>query len=202
MAARGLQKPSEPRVLGEELRGCASFEGRLLGADGCEHPCRSVGISSHYIAVRTPYTPMIGERVVIYFEGWDRFAGTVARIIDGGFALLYEATERRREKVTALLDWVSREPTRMSLVLREDRRIIPRHRASKISYRGRTYDCEIVNISRKGAAIRTQAKIPLGVRVEIGEGFKAEVIRKTGDGFSVQFLRFLPLEVLDDNVRL
>jgi hypothetical protein len=202
IAATELQNRGEPRVFGEELRNCAAFRGRLLGADGCEHPCQSAGVSSHYIAVRTPYSPTIGERVVIYFERWDRFAGTVARIVDGGFALLYEATERRREKVTALLDWVSSEPTRMNLVMREDQRIVPRHSASRLTFRGRTYECEIVDISRKGAAVRTLANIPLSARMEIGTGFKAEVVRKTSDGFSVQFLRFLPLDAFDENVRL
>lgn len=202
MGATDLQNRREPRVFGEELRNCAAFTGRLLGADGCEHPCQSVGVSSHFIAVRTRYSPAVGERIVIYFEGWDRFAGTVARIVDGGFALLYEATERRREKVKALLDWVSREPTRMSLVIREDQRIIPRHRASRLTYRGRTYECEIVDFSRKGAAVRTRANIPLSARVEIGRGIKAEVVRKTSDGFSVRFLRFLPLDAFDENVRL
>jgi hypothetical protein len=202
MQAGKIEKGAEHRLFGEEIRRCEVFRGRLMGADGREHLCQAAGISCHYIVVHTSYCPAIGERVVIYFEGWDRFAGTVARLIVGGFALLYEATQRRREKIAARLDWVTDQPQRMTLVMREGERIVPRHRASKIVYHGRIYDCEIQDISRKGAVLKTRAKIAVGSRLEIGKGYKAEVVREIVDGLSIQFLRLLPLEIFDENIRL
>jgi hypothetical protein len=189
------------RILGEEYLLCEHFQGRFMSLGGREHPCRAIGISAHFIAVRSPYPPTIGERIVIYFENLGRFAGNVARLFAGGFALHYEATQRRREKIAERLAWLSSEPSRINLVLRQDERITPRHRASKISFHGRIYDCDIENVSRKGAALKTRAKIPIGARVELGKGFKAEVVRHIDDGFAVAFLRLLPLESFDENIR-
>jgi hypothetical protein len=197
-----LKRRDSERLLGEEMRSCTPFPGRLLGPDGQEHPCFATGASTHFIAVRSSYLPAIGERVVIYIEGWDRFAGKVARLFSGGFAMHFEATQRRREKVAARLDWFSKEPARIEVALRQDKRIAPRNRWSTLAFHGKVYDCEIENISRKGAMLKTQAKVPLGARVELESGRKAEVVREIEQGFAVQFMRLLPIEIFDENIRL
>lgn len=197
-----LKREDSARLLGEEMRPCTLFHGRLMNLKGREHPCHTIGMSPHFIAVRSSFPAMIGERIVIYLEGWDRFAGNVARLLPGGFAIEFEATRRRRAKIAAVLDWFSQEPSRIDLALRQDERITPRNRSSKIAFRGRVYDCEIENVSRKGAALKTQAEVPVGARLELGAGRKAEVVRAIDNGLAVQFLRLLPLEIFDENIRL
>ena len=80
-------------------------------------------------------------------------------------------------------------------IARDHERLTPRaavhhlHRGSDV-----TLPCEIMDISRSGASLRTEVQVPPGEKMTIGKRTQAEVIRQTEDGFAVRFRRLLPLE--------
>lgn len=180
----------------------ASFEGRFMAPDRREYSCRTIDMSTNFIVVRSEHAPEIGARIVLYLEECGRFEGTVTRRFNGGFTVNFEATHRKRERIAKQLAWLSRHNILDGAAAREYERVVPSRPASTFTLGEATFPCEIENISRKGAALKTAVKVQNGAKLTIGKGTKAEVVRQTEDGFAVQFLRLLPLELFDGKVEL
>lgn len=67
---------------------------------------------------------------------------------------------------------------------------------------GVTLPCEVLDLSRSGALLRTEVKVPDGAAVTLGRKTIAEVARQTDQGFAVRFRRLLPLERFDEDIEL
>ena len=93
--------------------------GRFMLEDRHEYPCQTADMSPGSIALTTPVTGRIGERVVAYIDHIGRIEGTIVRIVDGGFAMTINATLRKKDKLAAKLTWLA---NRHELSLPEDRR--------------------------------------------------------------------------------
>ena len=66
---------------------------------------------------------------------------------------------------------------------------------------GREYLIRLLDVSLSGAALRADVQPPMGTVVTIGRT-KGKVVRVMEGGFAVEFLRALPAETFDENVRL
>jgi hypothetical protein len=141
--------------------------------------------------------PKTGERIVAYIDHIGRLEGTVSRLVDHGFVVTLQATERKREKLAAQLTWLS---NKTALGLPEDRRherIAPRTTRSELGLDdGRNYPCRIIDLSVSGAAIEIDVRPALGTPVRLGN-MRGRVVRHFQEGVAIEFSSVLSHENLE-----
>jgi hypothetical protein len=164
-----------------------SILGRYMLADRREFPCQVIEMSPGDARVIAPVPGSVGERVIAYLDHIGRVEGSINRMIEGGFAVEFQASMRKRDKMAAQLTWLANKDV---LNLPEDRRherVVPDIRHSTISLEdGRRYNCKIIDISLSGAAVETDARPPMGTPVTLGR-MRARVVRHFDDGIAVEF---------------
>lgn len=161
--------------------------GRYMLANKQEYPCQVLNMSPGSAALMTPHPGEIGERIVAYIDHVGRLEGVILRLFDGGFVISVNATERKRDKLSAKLTWLA---NRHELNLAEDRRherIIPRERATEIRLEdGRTYNTRIIDLSLSGAAVEMNVRPAIGTVIWIGN-MRGRVVRHFEEGVAVEF---------------
>ena len=80
-----------------------SLNGRFMVEDTKEYPCEVFNMSPEGMAVRAPFSPRVGERVISYIDHFGGLDGKVARIFDGGFAVEFKISARKRERISNVL---------------------------------------------------------------------------------------------------
>jgi hypothetical protein len=194
---RPWREPGSPADAAAEPR----FKGRFTAPDRRDYFCRAIDMSAEVVALRSDYAPDVGARVALHLERWGKFEGTVIRAFAGGFTLDLEVADRSRAHVAMQLAWLSRHAI-AEAAFRAHERLTPRRRAITFTVQGVTLPCEILDLSRSGASLRTSVKVPDGAAVTIGRKTPAEVARQTEDGFAVRFRRLLPLDGFDEDIEL
>ena len=162
--------------------------GRFMLENQQEFPCRVDNISPGDVAVLTPVEPRADERIILYVEQVGRLEGMVKRRFRGGFAVVFQATDRKREKLAAQLTWLA---NRHELSLPEDRRherIQPRKSTIDLVLEdGRRYSVRILDLSMSGAAVSCAVRPANGSRVLLGT-MQGRVVRQLEEGVAIEFL--------------
>jgi hypothetical protein len=161
--------------------------GRYMLQDRSEHSCRVVDMSPGNVALKAERIGRQGERVVVYLDHIGRVEGRITRLLDDGFAMTINASERKRDKLAAQLTWLA---NRHELDLPEDRRherVTPPNPMSTIRVpEGHVHPCRIVDLSVSGAAVETAAKPALGTQVFLGN-IRGRVVRHFELGLAIEF---------------
>ena len=161
--------------------------GRFMLEDRHEYPCQTIDMSPGSVALVSPITGRMGERIVVYIDHIGRVEGEIARMFDGGFAVKINATLRKKDKLAAKLTWLA---NRHELNLPEDRRhdrVTPNNPFAKVKLPdGREYTCRIIDLSLSGAALAITDQPPIGSLVNVGQ-LRAEVVRHFEEGIAVEF---------------
>ncbi|MCB1437983.1 MAG: PilZ domain-containing protein [Rhodobiaceae bacterium] len=161
--------------------------GRFMLSDGEEYPCQTSNMSPGGVALVSSIIGRKGERIIVYLDEIGRLEGVIARVFNGGFAVQIHATERKRDKLANQLTWLA---NRTLLGMREDRRherVQPRNPSSHIKLPdGRTYTCQVIDMSISGAAVKIDVRPALGTEVTLGR-MRARVVRHFPEGIAVQF---------------
>ena len=186
-----IQKHEMNELLSNQERQFSRVEvtlfGRFMLENRQEFPCQVLNMSPGSVAMITPVSGNIGERVVAYLDHLGRVEGQILRHLDGGFAMSVNATERKRDKLAARLTWLA---NRHELNLAEDRRherITPRNRNAVIKLEdGRVYSAKIIDLSLSGAAIEVMVKPAIGTVVWLGL-MRGRVVRHFEDGVALEF---------------
>ena len=162
--------------------------GRMLGAGGQEHDCRTADISPGDVRLLTTTAPAIGQQVVLYLEGFGRVSGKVARKCgEGEVAVIFDFSAHKREKLAEQLtlainkDLGIEAPAHRAITRETTRTVRIEHEA------GDAYEGEIVDFSLSGITIHTRRMAPpIGAWVRIG-GVYGRVARMIEGGFAVDF---------------
>ncbi|MFZ2028880.1 MAG: PilZ domain-containing protein [Vitreimonas sp.] len=162
--------------------------GRMLGAGGQEHDCRTADMSPGDVRIVTPTPPPVGQQVVLYLDGFGRVSGRVARTCgEGEVAVIFDFSARKREKLVEQLTLAVNkslgveEPVHRAITSDTTRTIRIEHEA------GDAYEGEVVDFSLAGVTIHTRrAAPPIGAWVRIG-GVYGRVARWIEGGFAVDF---------------
>lgn len=176
--------------------------GRYMLADRNDYPCQVVDMSPGGIAVLAPVPGNPGERVIAYIDHLGRLEGTIARLLDNGFAMTISATPRKRDKLAAQLTWLA---NRHILSLPEDRRhgrFTPKNPSARLILpNGTNVACRVVDLSESGAAIGIAEDLrpPVGTVVTIGKA-PGRVVRHIEGGFAIEFTRLQHPDFVEDNV--
>lgn len=158
----------------------------MLDTLGREHDCRTADISPGDVRIHAPVVPNVGERVVIYLEGFGRVCGSVARRGDGEAAIIFDFSAHKREKMAEQLTLAVNK----SLGIEEPQRPAAKagRQLTKIEFEsGESYLGEILDFSLAGVVLRTAKPPPfIGDWVRVGNIY-GRVARLIEGGFAVDF---------------
>lgn len=161
--------------------------GRYMLENRQEFPCQVIDMSPGSAAFIGPSPGRMGEKVIAYLDHLGRIEGEVIRVFEGGFAISFKATERRRDKIAAKLTWLA---NRHELNLPEDRRherIPPRNSRGVVKLEdGRVYQSKIIDLSLSGAAIELAVRPAIGTVMWLGNT-RGRVVRHFEDGVAMEF---------------
>lgn len=162
--------------------------GRFMRANKQEYPCKLHDISVGGAALMSPVSVPEGERVVAYFDHIGGLEGQVVRSFDGGFAIRFNATQHKREKLAAQLTWLINRDELSGLTERRHERIVPRNGSSSLKLaEGLVIACQVLDVSISGASIGTEARPSIGSEVYLGK-LRGRVVRHHDQGIGIQFM--------------
>ena len=163
-----------------------SLSGRFMVEDTKEYPCEVFNMSPGGMAVRAPFCPRVGERVISYIEQLGGLDGTVARTFDGGFAVEFKISARKRERIANVLTWYGSGDHNIEDRVHE--RFAPRIAAQKLILpTGSVTDCRVIDVSLSGASIATRLRPELDSLVVLGR-LRGRVVRHHDKGFAIEFV--------------
>lgn len=176
--------------------------GKYMLTDRRELPCQTIDVSAGGLALAAPVVGHIGQRVVVYLEHLGRLEGDIVRHLKDGFAIELRLSPMKRDKIADTLTWLA---NRSELGLREDRRherIEPLHKRVQVTLPdGSLHPGMLVDVSLSGAYVKCAIQPQFGETVTVG-ATQGRVVRRTPEGFAIEFLRLLPLETFDNRVKL
>jgi hypothetical protein len=174
--------------------------GRFMLEDRREFPCQTQNMSPGSLALTTPITGNIGERVVAYIDHIGRVEGQISRVFEGGFAMTINATPRKKDKFAAKLTWLA---NRHELDLPEDRRhdrATPNVSVVTLSLPdGRQYPARVIDMSLSGTAVSAEVRPPVGSPLLVGK-IRGTVVRHFDEGMAIEFVTLQTASSLEQNL--
>jgi hypothetical protein len=185
---------NEPAVAANDTVKGVVF-GRFMLPDMSEHACQVLDLTLEGATFMTTDVPPVGLAIVAYLEDLGRVEVTSKEAIAGGFKVAYAATgsrlERLQQRITYLMERADGAPDQ-----RRHPRFEPKDKHSSITMPdGRTYNCEVLDISVSGAGIKTDIMPALGTYLMVGK-MKGRVVRYLENGFAIEFIKQLATPAL------
>jgi hypothetical protein len=199
-----FQSLNETAVLGAEpatdkrrhKRVAITLLGRFMRANRHEYPCRLNNISVGGAAINSPVAVEEGERIVVYFDHIGGLEGSVVRVFEGGFAMQFRTTARKREKLAAQLTWLLNRDVLSGITeRRHERGSVADQNKTVLLDTGETVECEVVDVSISGASLRMDMRPPIGSGLMLGR-MRGRVVRHHEHGIAVQFVDIQEPEAL------
>ena len=163
-----------------------SLNGRFMVEDTKEYRCEVFNMSPGGMAVRTPFSPRVGERVISYIDHLGGLDGKVARTFDGGFAVEFKISAPKRERIANVLTWYGSGDRNVEDRVHE--RSAPRHPSQKLILpTGTVGDCRVIDVSLSGASVATRLRPDLNTLVALGR-LRGRVVRHHDHGFAIEFV--------------
>jgi PilZ domain len=162
--------------------------GRFMLPDMSEHACQVLDLTLEGATFITSDVPPTGLAIVAYLEDLGRVEVISGNPIPGGFQIKYAATgarlERLQQRITYLMERADGAPDQ-----RRHPRFEPKDKHSSITMPdGRSYSCEVLDISVSGAGIKTDVMPALGTYLMVGK-MKGRVVRYLENGFAIEFIK-------------
>lgn len=199
LSASSATQPTDGNDTGEQKfhRVTISVQGRFMRADHSEHDCIVDAMSPFDAVILSSSRPETGERIVAYVDYIGRIEGKVTEAGLRAFTISLNATDRKRDKLSAQLTWLA---NKHELGLPEDRRherVSPNNPVSEIRLDdGRRYPCRIIDLSVSGAAVEIDVRPAFGTMVLLGN-MRGRVVRHFQEGIAMEFMTLQPEETID-----
>ena len=164
-----------------------AINGKFLH-DGSDHSLRTSDLSCGGARVEAKVLPEEGSALVCYFDDLGRVMGRVVRHVEEGFAVAFDATQHKRDKLADRLVWLVNHK-KYDL---QDERSSPRKAtggpALVTRANGTKLQCRVIDISLTGAAFEVDGPLPiLGEYVRVGS-LRGEIVRAQASEFAIRFL--------------
>lgn len=173
-----------------------SVHGRFMRADHSEHDCIVDTMSPFDAVISSNARPAVGERIVAYLDYLGRIEGAVTEAGMRTFTMSLNATDRKRDKLSAQLTWLA---NKHELGLPEDRnheRVAPSNPSAEIQLDdGRRYPCRIIDLSVSGAAVEIDVRPAFGTMVILGN-MRGRVVRHFQEGIAMEFTTVQPEDAI------
>jgi hypothetical protein len=175
--------------------------GRFMLPDMSEHACQVHGITVDGATFLTNEPVSAGLSLVAYLEEVGRIEATSAEPVPGGFRVTFSLTGARRDRFETRLKWLVQKEHGQTAEDRRHTRFEPREKTSQITMPdGREYNCEVVDISLSGAAIKVEVMPSLGTYLLLGK-MRGRVVRYLDNGIAIEFVKLLDRSQLGETVR-
>ncbi|MDJ0513674.1 MAG: PilZ domain-containing protein [Methyloceanibacter sp.] len=188
-AERTKRHGDRPKILEERRRFKrmdVSLKGRFMVEDTKEYPCEVFNMSPGGMALWAPFSPRVGERVISYIEQMGGLDGRVARTFEGGFAVEFKISARKRERIANVLTWYSSGDHKVEDRVHE--RFTPRIPGQKLILpSGNVHDCRVIDVSLSGASIATELRPDIDSLVVLAR-HRGRVVRHHEEGFAIEFV--------------
>lgn len=157
--------------------------GRMLDALGRERDCRTADMSPGDVRIVSAVLPEVGERVVLYLDGFGRVSGKVARRCgEGEVAIIFDFSAHKREKLAEQLMLAMNKDIELG-----EAAAPARERAQISVENGEVYEGEVLDFSLAGITLRTKKPAPpIGAWVRVGAVY-GRVARLIEGGFAIDF---------------
>lgn len=189
MSERSKRQTDRPKILEERRRFKrmdVSLNGRFMVENTDEYPCEVFNMSPGGMAVKAPFLPRVGERVISYIEQLGGLDGTVTRTFDGGFAVEFKISARKRERIANVLTWYS--SGEHNLEDRVHERYAPRIVEQKLILpSGSVHACRVIDVSLSGASVATDLRPDIDSLVVLAR-HRGRVVRHHDEGFAIEFV--------------
>ena len=178
-----LTKPDRRQFLRVPL----SLDGRFM-FDETDHSLKTTNVSCGGAVVMSKVMPPEGQEVVCYFDDLGRVMARVVRHLSDGFAVVFEASAHKRDKLADRLVWLVNHK-KFNL---DDERAAPRKAAGGPALvtraNGSKLQCRVIDISLTGAAFEYEGATPFVGEVVRAGSLKGEVVRSVTNEFAIHFL--------------
>ncbi len=156
-------------------------------SDRREFDCEIRDISGSGLSLLGPEAGAPCDRVVVYVEEIGRLEGILVRTFEGGFAIEFLLTPFKQEKLLRTLEWLQQKGEKGLAEKRRHERTVPETPGSSFTLPdGRTYPCEVIDMSISGASIRVGVMPSLGTPVHLGK-MRGVVTRHHPEGVAIKF---------------
>lgn len=179
----------------------AQLDARVLLSDGSEFCCQTVEISSAQLTMTAPTAVVCGLGVVAYLDVFGGLEGIITGRSGEAFVVTLQATSHKRAKIASQIEWLLKAQIAGGDNWRGHERIVPLETRYRLLVGNETEDVEVINVSRRGAALKAGFAPALDTQVILGTT-RARTTRTFIRGFAVQFYRLLPIETFGPAVIL
>ncbi len=164
--------------------------GRFMLPDMSEHACQVVDVTPEGATFLTADVPTMGQNIVAYVEEIGRLEAVSGANLPGGFRVDFTMQGSRLNRLQQRIRFLQeRDPSAEDS--RRHARFEPSEKQSQISLPdGRVYNCEVLDISVSGAAIKTEVMPSVGTYVMLGK-MRGRVIRYLDHGVAIEFVKQL-----------
>jgi hypothetical protein len=197
MSAEQMELESEAAFVERrnDVRIMANFSGTFSLSDRRDErgerrvfACRAVNVSPYWVALASPVSAKVGERVIAHIEHLGKLEGLVVRVLERGFVMGIAASDEKRGNFATKIEWLEKHKNHDTNERRSAPRVIPKELYSiMVLPDGSRETCLVLNISVSGAAISADTVPEIGTVVTIG-AVAGRVVRHFEGGFGVQFL--------------
>lgn len=166
--------------------------GRFMLPDMSEHACQVLDLTTAGATFITAEVPPSGLAIVAYLEDLGRVEVISGEAVPGGFKVRFAATGTRLEKLQQRIQYLG-ERASGAPDQRRHPRFEPKDKHSSITLPdGRTYACEVLDISVSGAGIKADVMPSMGTYLMVGK-MKGRVVRYLETGFAIEFVKQLAI---------
>ena len=156
-------------------------------ASGMEQDCIVTDISLGGATLQCGYPLQAGTALVLYLDGFDRFAGTVVRADAEEAGMRFDCTEAKRERTAErIVRHLAGLLPLDTKLRRSERTAVPAPRRFTRAD-GDVVDFEVRDISLTGASIACGVRPPLGEIVMVG-ATAGRVTRHFDEGIALEFV--------------
>jgi len=164
--------------------------GRFMLPDLTEHPCQVIDIDLEGANFTSVMVPPEGQAIVAYLEEVGRIEAISGPARPGGFTIYFSLKGARLERLHQRILWLQQRGAQTK-ESRRHARFEPEEKASQISLLdGRVYECEVLDISVSGAAVRTEVMPSVGTSLMLGK-MRGRVVRYIEQGIAIEFVKQL-----------
>ncbi len=162
--------------------------GRFMLPDMSEHACQVVDVTPEGATFLTDNNPDSGQAIVAYLEDIGRIEAVTTVPVQGGFRVDYTLRGARLERLQQRIEWLkTRDPATDDG--RRHARFEPTEKQSQIALPdGRVYNCEVIDISVSGAAIKLEVVPSVGTYLMLGK-MRGRVVRYIELGVAIEFVK-------------
>ena len=175
-------------ITGDGPAAGAILFGRFMLPDSTEHPCQVDRLTPEGAVFLTSVEAPTGVGIVAYIDEIGRLEAVTGEAVEGGFAVVFQISESRRERVASRIRSLQDAATIDDDDIRHRRD--PRQGtggASHISLPdGRVYPCEVIDVSISGAAVKAEVLPALGTSLLLGR-MRGHVVRYSENGVAIEF---------------